>query len=127
MVLPENRRPSFGLKAVKGIFLDYCHPQSLAYKILHRGTICNSGHVYFNEDLTAITPPDDDLINDIKVFFNHLNDNQTYHLTDADIHDFSRGRDSNDKLVSPADDPSYRPIQDVVVDEPATPVSRRTR
>jgi hypothetical protein len=127
MVLPDNKRPSFGLRAVKGIFLGYCHPHSLSYKILYRGHIYETGHVYFNEDLSTLQPPDNALIDNIKSFFSHIDDTASYQLTDQDIQGFADGRDSNDKTISAADDPSSRRIQDIIIDTPATPVAQRTR
>jgi hypothetical protein len=69
--LPDNKRPSFGPKAVKGIFIGY-DEQSLSYLYYHKTTrsIYKTGHIRFNEDL-SIAPdllpeevfPIEDLLN----------------------------------------------------------------
>jgi hypothetical protein len=127
MVLPDTKRPSFGLRAVKGIFVGYNHPHSLSYKILYKGTIYDSGHVYFNEDLKCLTPPEQTLINDIQIFFKNINNPVQYQLTNDDVRSFAEGRDSNDKIVKAADDPSSRRIDEIEIIEDITPVSKRTR
>jgi hypothetical protein len=69
LVLPEHKRPSFGLRAVKGIFIGYCQPFSLAYKVLYNGNIHQTGHVYFNEDLSTLPRPQESLTESINKFF----------------------------------------------------------
>jgi hypothetical protein len=108
-----------------GILVGYCHPHSLAYKILYRGTVYNTGHVYFNEDLSS-TKPDDSLVRDIKIFFGHLQAPNNVDLVDEEINQLLK---SNDTVAeeSPANDPSNRKIEDIIIDEPFVPVSTRTR
>ena len=43
-VLPDHKRPSFGLRAAKGKFLGYCQPYSLAYKVLVDNKVVKTGH-----------------------------------------------------------------------------------
>ncbi len=60
MVLPDNQRPSFGPRAVKGIFVGYCHPYSLAYKILYAGKYITQDTFIFMkilQPLSMLTPP----------------------------------------------------------------------
>jgi hypothetical protein len=127
MVLPDTKRPSFGLRAVKGIFVGYNHPHSLSYKVLYKGTIYDSGHVYFNEDLKYLQPQDEEFINRVKVFFNNIKEPIGYQLTEEDIKSFAEGRDSNDKIIKAADDPSSRRIEEIEIIEDITPVAQRTR
>ena len=121
MVLPENKRPSFGLRAVKGIFLGYSNPnsfnrKSLAYRILFEGTIYETGHVYFNEDMSHTTPSDE-LQKNINLLFESINKNPTINHTPApfeiDPLIFEGpvvGRDSSNKPTSAANNPSERAI-----------------
>jgi hypothetical protein len=124
MVIPDSKRPSFGLRAVKGIFIGYNQPKSLSYKILYKSIIYDTGHVYFNENLCSLPTADEELINDIKIFFKNINNN-SYDLTDEDIASFAEGHDSNS--IKPADDPSNRKIGDIDIIDGSTPVSSRTR
>ena len=124
MVLPENKQPSFGLRAVKGIFVGYNHPNSLSYKVLYRGTVYDTGHVYFNEDLKSLPKPSEELVTSLQSFFNNIYAPQQ---SDLDMESISHSRDVNDKTARSADDSSNRRIEEIEIDEPATPIATRTR
>lgn len=65
MLLQEHQRASFGLRAVKGIFVGYCE-SSLSYLVYHNRKIYKSKDVSFNEDVSyrnkTISPLEHDLI-----------------------------------------------------------------
>ena len=51
MLLQDHQRQSFGLRAVKGIFVGYCE-SSLSYLVYHNRKIYKSKDVSFNEDIS---------------------------------------------------------------------------
>jgi hypothetical protein len=118
MVLPDNQRPSFGPRAVKGIFVGYCHPYSLAYKVFYAGKIYNSGHVYFHEDLTTTIDANSTVSDDIVRFFQQFS---TPSLNPAEVHDAIN--------ATPSDrtSPSSSNVDTQAPDVPASTVSQRTR
>lgn len=65
MLLQEHQRLSFGLRAVKGIFVGYCE-SSLSYLVYHNRKIYKSKDVSFNEDVSyrnkSISPLENELI-----------------------------------------------------------------
>jgi hypothetical protein len=127
LVLPEHKRPSFGLRAVKGIFIGYCHPFSLAYKILYNGTIYHTGHVYFNEDLSTLPPPHESLTEDINKFFAQLQDHvqrEPSEIVDNQLTTIDGNQNDTDAVTN---DPSNRRIEDIQINESFEPVSKRTR
>jgi hypothetical protein len=130
MVLPEHKRPSFGLRAVKGIFVGYCHPFSLAYKVLYNGTIYQTGHVYFNEDLSILPQSEVVLTDSINKFFNQIQDTSSITSTeteDSQITPIAQGEAIPQNPESSTGDPSDRKIQDTKISDIFEPVSKRTR
>jgi hypothetical protein len=77
-----NQRLSFGPRTIKGIFIEYCHPYSLAYKILYAGKVYNSGHVYF---LSSTIEINSTVSNDILRFFQQFSF-PTAPITEPEIH-----------------------------------------
>ena len=67
LLLPEHKRPAFGLRAIKGIFVGY-DSNSLSYLIYYNRKVYKSKDVTFNEDLSSRIKDNNELIQDLLQF-----------------------------------------------------------
>lgn len=64
---PEHKRPTFGLRALKGIFIGY-DTTSLSYLIYHNRKVYKSKDVTFNEDISNHNTESNELLQDLIQF-----------------------------------------------------------